>query len=642
MHWQGDDRIAKLMQAGLSRRRVLAGVAATGVATVLPARLSAQQDSASKDPAGFGPERHGMSIFGDLKYAEGFAHFDYVNPAAPKGGEMALQVSSTGGNQNFQTYDTLNMFTSKGSGAAGLGLLFDTLMVSSGDEPDAVYGLVAKSIAASNDGLTYRFRLRGEARFHDGTQLTAEDVAFSLNTLKTKGYPSYRIILKDMVSAEAKAVDLVEVRFSPGRSRELPLIVGAMPIFSKAFYSTRDFEAGTLEAPLGSGAYKILKTDVGRSITYLRNPDYWANTLNVTIGQGNFERIRYEYFRDREAAFQGFTGGAFTFREEFTSLIWATRYTFPAFNEGRVKREEIPDETPSGTQGWYLNTRRAKFSDRRVREAVGLAFDFEWANKNLMFDAYSRTVSYFENSTLKAVGLPSSAELALLEPFRGKVPDEVFGLPFVPPVSDGSGQDRVILRRAQQLLQEAGCKRDAKGVLSLPDGSPIVIEFLESDPTLNRHVDGYIKNLKLLGIEAAIRVVDPTQFQRRTEDFDFDLISRRTTMSETPGESLKSMFHSETANQRASRNISGIADPVIDALIAKIIEANNRAELTVAARALDRVLRAGRYWVSAWYSGRHRVAYWDVFSRPKAEPRYGFNPVGLWWHDAGKARKIGL
>jgi microcin C transport system substrate-binding protein len=629
------DRIDR--RSGLDRRALAKGAGAfLGVATVLPGRARAQGGTE------FGPERHGLSIFGDLKYPEGFAHFDYVNPNAPKGGEMALQVSSVGGNQNFLTYDTLNMFSQKGSGAAGLGLIFDSLMVSASDEIDSMYGLVAKSVQASADGLVYRFKLRPEARFQDGSPLTAEDVAFSLTTLKTKGYPTYRLILREVVGAEAKAADIVDVTFAKGRSRELPLIVAGLPILSKKYYDAKDFEASTLEQPLSSGQYKVSRVDVGRSVVYQRDPNYWATKLNVAIGQGNFDRVRYEYFRDREAAFQGFTSGAFTFREEFTSLIWATRYTFPAFREGRVKREEIDDHRPSGTQGWWINTRRPQFADRRIREAVGLAFDFEWTNKNIMYDSFRRTASYFENSTLKATGAPPPDELALLEPFRGKVPDEVFGEPYTPPVGDGSGQDRAILRRAQQMLQEAGCKRGPNNILLLPDGKPFAIEFLEDEPSLNRHLEGFIKNLKLLGVDASTRIVDATQFQRRVEDFDFDLIMRRYVMSETPGESLKVLFHSDTARQRASRNLAGVADPVVDALIQKVIDAKSRSELGVATRALDRVLRAGRYWVSAWYSGKHRVAYWDMFDRPGVEPRYGFNPVSTWWHNPEKARRIGL
>ena len=625
------------MPSTLHRRHVLTGFATLGVATLLPKGVRAQAAPV------FGPEKHGMSIFGDLKYAEGFAHFEYVNPAAPKGGEMSLQVSSTGGNQNFQTFDTLNMHSARGSGAAGMGLTFDTLMASSGDEPDAMYGLIARSVSASADGLVYRFRLRPEAKFRDGTPITAEDVVFSLDILRTpKAYPAYRIILKDLDKAAALAPDLVEVTFKPGRSRELPLIVAGMPILSKRYYEGRDFDASTLEAPLGSGAYKVGRVDVGRSITFERDPNYWADKLNVNVGQSNFARVRYEYFRDREAAFQGFTGGAFNFRQEYTSLIWATRYDFPAFREGRVKREEIPDHTPSGMQGWFINTRRAKFRDARVREAIGLCFDFEWSNKNLMYDAYQRTASFFENSTLKASGKPSPEEVALLEPFRAKLPAEVLGEPYVPPVTDGSGQDRNVLRRAQQLFAEAGLKRDAKGNLVLADGAPFTIEFIEDDNTLNRHMQGLIKNLKALGVSAEIRIVDATQFQRRVDDFDFDMVMRRFVTSETPGESLRAMFGSENANTRSSRNLAGIADPVVDALLQKVIDAPTRPELTTAVRALDRVLRAGRYWVPAWFSGKHRIAYWDVFSRPEAQPRYGFSPLGLWWYDAEKARKIGL
>lgn len=619
----------------MSRRSLLRAAGAVGVATLLP-RGAAAQDT------GFGPERHGMSIFGDLKYPEGFAHFDYVNPKAPKGGEMSLQISSIGGNQNFQSFDTLNMFSAKGSGAAGLGLMFDSLMTSSGDEPDSMYGLVAKSVSASANGLVYRFRLRPEARFHDGSPITATDVAFSLTTLKTRAYPTYRLILKDMEKAEAIAADLVEVTFRAGRSKHLPMIVAGMPILSKTYYDSRDFDAGTMEAPLGSGAYRVLKVEAPRSITYEQVADYWGKDLNVNVGTGNFARVRYEYFRDREAAFQGFTGGVYNYREEFTSLIWATRYDFPAFREGKVRRDEIPDETPSGAQGWFFNCRRKKFADPRIREALSLAFDFEWTNKNLMYDAYRRTTSYFENSTLKASGPPSPEELALLEAFRGKVPDEVFGAPYVPPASDGSGQDRTILRQAQALFTAAGCKRDAKNKLLLPDGTPLTIEFLMDDNGLERHTGGYVRTLGLMGVEATIRLIDPTQYQRRVEDFDFDIVSRRSSMSETPGEELKSMFHSENAGQRASRNIAGIADPVVDALIQKVIDADSRTALTTAVRALDRVLRAGRYWVPMWYSGKHRVAYWDVFSRPEKSPRYGFSPVGHWWWDAEKARKLGL
>ncbi|MFN3481820.1 extracellular solute-binding protein [Rhabdaerophilum calidifontis] len=638
--WNGPPRHAR---PAMTRRAALRFGAHIGVATILP-RLPAAAQPAEPE---FGPERHGMSIFGDLRYPPDFRHFDYVNPNAPKGGEIALQVGSTGGNQNFLTFDTLNIYSQKGNGAAGMGLIFDSLMAGSADEPDSLYGLVAKSVRASADGLRYRFALRPEARFHDGSPLRAEDVVFTLETLKgEKAYPTYRQLLRRV--AEARALDplTVEFRFEAGRSRELPLIVAGLPILSKAYYASRDFEAATLESPLGSGAYRVERIDQGRTIVFRRVEDYWAKDLPVSVGQGNFDRIRYEYFRDREAAFQAFTAGTFTFREEFTSIIWATRYDFPAARDGRVKREVVADGRPSGTQGWFINTRRPQFKDPRVREAIALCFDFEWTNKNLMYGLFKRTNSYFENSPLKAAGKPSPQELALLEPLRGKVPDEVFGEPYSAPVTDGSGQDRAVLRKAAQLLAEAGCRRGQDGKMRLPDGKPITIEFLEDDNALNRHTTGFVNGLRAIGIEANIRVIDPAQFQRRVQDFDFDLVMRRYAMSMTPGDSLKLIFGSEFANVPGARNLSGIADPAIDAILERIVAAGTREDLTIATRVLDRLLRAGRYWVSAWYSGDRRLAYWDLFGKPEPFPALASGTAdsvaaGIWWYDAEKARKLG-
>lgn len=624
---------------GLTRRKTLA-LGAAGVTTFVAVRPVLGQAIT------FGPPSHGMSIFGDLKYPAGFAHFDYVNPNAPKGGEIAFQVSSVGGNQTFSTFDTLNMFSQKGNGAAGMGLIFDSLMTGSSDEPDSLYGLVATSVEASADGLAYRFRLRPEARFHDGSPLRAADVVFTIETLQSaKAHVTYRQVLRWVESANAPDPLTVEIRFKAGRSRELPLFVAGLPIFSKAYYTTRDFEAATLESPLGSAGYKVEKVDQGRSITFRRVADYWGKDLPVAVGQGNFDVLRYEYFRDREAAFQAFTAGAFSFREEFTSVIWSTRYDFPAVKDGRVKREVVPDGRPSGTQGWFINTRKPQFLDPRVREAIALAFDFEWTNKNLMYALYKRTNSYFENSPLAARGKPSPEELALLEPLRGKVPEEVFGEPYAAPVSDGTGQDRAILRRAVQLLAEAGAKKGADGQMRLPDGTAITVEFLEDDPTLNKHTTGFVNNLRLIGIPASIRVIDPAQFARRRQDFDFDVVMQRYTMSMTPGESLRQMFGTESAKLVGSRNLAGVADPAIDAVIEKIIAANTRQELTVATRVLDRLLRAGRYWVSAWYSAEHKLAWWDKFGMPGPIPPLSGSAegsaAGTWWFDAEKATKIG-
>ncbi len=627
---------------GLTRRGALVMGFGAGVATVLPTgSLHAQAG------ADFGPESHGMSIFGDLKYPADFAHFDYVNKDAPKGGEIALQVSSTGGNQAFLTFDTLNIYSQKGNGAAGMGLIHDSLMTGSADESDSLYGLVARSVRVSADGLVYRFALRPEARFHDGSPLRAEDVVFTIEMLQSpKAHVTYRQVLRWVESVKAIDPLLVEVRFKAGRSRELPLFVAGLPIFSKAFYASRDFEAATLESPLGSAGYKVEKLDQGRSIVFRRVADYWGRDLPVARGQGNFEFIRYEYFRDREAAFQAFSAGVFSFREEFTSVIWSTRYDFPAVKDGRVRREVVPDGRPSGTQGWFINTRRPQFRDPRVREAIALAFDFEWTNKNLMFGLYKRTNSYFENSVLKATGKPGPEELALLEPFRGKVPEEVFGEPFSAPVSDGSGQDRAILRRAVQLLAEAGAKKAADGQMRLPDGTALTVEFLEDDNSLNKHTTGFVNNLRLIGIPATIRVIDPAQFARRRQEFEFDLVMQRYTMSLTPGESLRQSFGSETAKLPGSRNLAGVADPAIDAIIEKIIGAKTREELTIATRVLDRLMRAGRYWVSAWYSAEHKLAWWDMFGfKGAALPPMAGSAEGsvaaLWWYDAEKARKIG-
>jgi microcin C transport system substrate-binding protein len=368
--------------------------------------------------------------------------------------------------------------------------------------------------------------------------------------------------------------------------------------------------------------------------------DWWGANLPVSIGQNNFDEIRFEYFRDRQVAFEAFKAGVFTFREEFTARTWATGYDFPAMAEGKVKREMLPDETPSGMQGWWFNRRRDKFKDARVREAIGLAFDFEWINANIMYGAYKRTASYFENSELKANGPPPAEELRLLEPFRGRVPDEVFGEPLAPPRSDGSGQDRALLRRANELLVAAGCRREGNS-LKLPNGEPLQIEFLDFQPTLQPHTQPFIRNLGLLGIAATSRIVDAAQYQRRLEEFDFDLTVRRYSTSSTPGEALRQVFGSKAAETKGSPNIAGIADPVVDALLEHIVSAETRPALTTAARALDRVLRAGRNWVPMWYRGAHPIAYWDMYGRPPTPPRYGLGAPDTWWYEPEKARRIG-
>jgi microcin C transport system substrate-binding protein len=615
-----------------TRRILLKGGAAAAALPLLP-RLALAQEGGET-------ETYGLSSFGDLKYGPDFKHFAYVNPNAPKGGTLAIQIKQATGNQNFDTFNTLNIFVLRGDGAAGMGNTFDSLMVGSGDETDALYGLVAKSVRISDDKLTYRFILRPEARFHDGSRLTAKDAAFSLTVLKEKGHPIFRSILTQLVSAEAEADDILRVQFAPERSRDLHLTVAGMPIFSERYWQGRDFEASTLDPPLGSGAYKVGRFEQGRFIEFERVPDYWAKDLPVNVGQNNFDRIRYDYFRDRTVAFEAFKNGTLNFHEEYTSRIWATGYDFPAFRESRVKKEEIANEAPVSIQGWYFNTRRPAFKDPRIREAIGLAFDFEWTNANIMFGSYKRTTSFFENTDMKAVGKPSPEELTLLDPLRDKLPAVVFGEPPVPPVSDGSGQDRQLLRRADELLRAAGCKREG-GVLKLPNGQPFTIEFLDFQSALQPHTQPFQSNLKRLGIDSKSRIVDAAQYQRRMDDFDFDMASRNLGGTATPGDGLRVIYGSQAAQTPGSRNLAGIADPAVDALVERISQAKSRADLVIACRALDRVLRAGHYWVPMWFKAADWLAYWDQFSRPDTKPRFSSGAPGTWWYDAEKAKRIG-
>ena len=409
---------------------------------------------------------HGLSVFGDLKYGPDFTHFGYVNPEAPKGGSMAFTPPSWAYNQNPQTFDTLNSFVLKGNAPPRMELCFDTLMVRALDEPDAMYGLVAESVSVSEDGNTYTFALRPEARFHDGSPLTADDVAFSLALLKEKGHPSITQTIREMTGAKALDRTTVEVTFSGKQTRQLPLTVAALPILSKAYYETHDFTASTLDAPLSSGPYKVGAVDAGRSIEYERVADWWAKDLPVSRGIYNFDRLRIEFYRERDIAFEAFKKGNLTFREEFTSKTWATGYDFPAMRQGRVIKTSFPDLTPAGAQGWFFNTRRGKFSDPRTREAIGLAFDFEWTNQNLFYGLYERTNSFFQNSPMMATGTASADEMKLLELFRGQMPDAVFGEVWSAPVSDGSGRDRTLLRRASELLAEAGWVRQGNQLVS--------------------------------------------------------------------------------------------------------------------------------------------------------------------------------
>jgi len=615
-----------------TRRRVLK--AAAGVAAMAAIRADILPAGADQDV-----DAHGLSAFGDLAYPADFNHFRYVDPNAPKGGTFSQIGPGREYNQNFLTFNSLNSYILKGDAAQGMELTFATLMVRCGDEPDAMYGLAAAKVRRAADGLTYTFFIRPEAKFHDGTRLTARDVAFSLNLLKEKGHPIITQLLRDLTGAKANDDASVTVTFAPKRARDVPLFVAGLPIFSQAYYTAKPFDESTLDAPLGSGAYKVGHFEVGRFIEYERVKNWWGADLPVSRGQNNFDTVRFEYYRDREIGFEGFTADNYLFREEFTSRTWKTRYDFPAVQDGRVKRDTIPDDNPSGAQGWFINTRRPKFADARLREALNDAFDFEWTNKTIMYGCYDRTVSMFQNSDMMAAGRPGAEELALLERFRGRLPDEVFGEPYLPPVTNGSGDNRAQLRKAAQLLQDAGCTLK-EGKRILPSGEPITIEFLLDEPTFEPHHMAFIKNLGILGIDAAIRLVDPVQYRARLDGFDFDLTVDRLSFSSTPGDSLRSYFSSQAAAIKGSYNHAGIANPAIDALIEIVIAAETRPALVTACRALDRVIRAGRYWIPQWYKPSHWIAYWDVFGRPPAQPRYFRGIPETWWSDRDRAAKI--
>ncbi|MEM9011604.1 MAG: extracellular solute-binding protein [Pseudomonadota bacterium] len=578
---------------------------------------------------------HGISAFGELKYCADFPHFDYVNPDAPKGGTFSTWA--------FGTFDSLSPYILKGTAAQLSSVFFDTLLTGSADEPDAAYGLVAESVEYPVDRSWVIFNMRPEAQFWDGTPVTADDVVFSYNILLEKGRPSYQVSFEDVVAAEALDTHRVKFTFQEGAAtRDLPSLVGGIPIFSEAYYAERDFAESSLETPLGSGPYEVGDIDPGRTITYVRRDDYWAWDLPIMQGRLNFDEIRLEYYADYTAAFEGFKGGGYNYREEFSSSIWANQYNFPALDAGHVRIDVLPDGRPSGTQGFWFNLRRDKFADPRVREAIGMVFNFEWSNETLFFDLYDRTASFWQNSHLAAEGPVTDAELALLEPFRAELPASLFEEPaYVPQTSSPRRQlDRRMLRDAGALLDAAGWTV-VDGTRQNAEGEVLEIEILNDSPTFDRIINPFVQNLQRLGIEAIVARVDNAQAAEREKSFDFDITTRRYVMSLTPaGTSLRTMFGSQTAEVEGSNNIAGVAHPVVDAMIDAVDDAESREELDTAVRALDRVLRALHIWVPHWYKGVHHVAYRDVFGRPEALPPYSIGTTDFWWWDADKAARL--
>lgn len=576
--------------------------------------------------------RHGVSMHGDLKYPPEFAHFDYVNPDAPKGGEVRMAA--------IGTFDSFNPFILKGVPAAGVSLLFDTLTVQSDDEPFSQYGLIAGSIEMPEDRSWVVFTLRSEARFHDGSPVTADDVIFSFETLRDEGQPFYRAYYANIVEVERLGPRRVKFHFDGTENRELPLIVGQLQVFSKAWYSEHPFNESSLVPPLGSGPYRVETADAGRSVTYRRDPDYWAADIAVNRGRWNFDALRWDYYRDSTVALEAFKAHEFDFRVENSSKDWATGYSGTPFEKGLAVTEEIPHEIPTGMQAFVFNTRKTMFRDSNVRRALGYAFDFEWTNQTLFYGAYTRTKSYFSNSVLAARSLPDDGELAVLEPMRELVPDEVFTTVYEPPVTDGTGNVRDNLRQAAALLKEAGW-RLVDGRLTDPEsGLPMEIEFLLVQQSFERIIAPMVQNLAKLGIRATMRVVDSSQYQRRVDDFDFDIIIGSYGQSNSPGNEQRHYWGSEFADVPGSRNQIGVKNAAVDVLIDAIIQASDREALVTATRALDRVLLWNHYVIPQWHIRSFRVAYWNKFARPLIPPKNALGFLDTWWVDPAKAEAL--
>lgn len=565
---------------------------------------------------------HGIALHGNPKYPAGFKAFAYANPAAPKGGDVRLEATGT--------FDSLNPFINKGVAAEGIFNIYDTLTVKSDDEAFSEYGLLAEKIERDPaDKSWIIFHLNPAARFSDGKPVTADDVVFTFNLIRKDGDPQYRAYYADVVKVDALDSRRVKFSFRDGRNPELQMIVGQLQILPKHYWEKREFNKTGLDIPVGSGPYVIDRIDNGRSISYRRNSAYWGANLPVNSGRNNFDRITYLYYRDRTVSLEGFKAGQFDVRNEFKAKTWAADYNFPAVRAGYVKKLMLPNENPSGMQGFIFNLRRPLFQDARVREALGYAYDFEWANKTMFYGAYTRTKSYFDNSELAARGTPSKEELDILAPFRKQLPPAVFGPVQEPPRTDGSGNIRANLMKAQQLLASAGWQV-RNGKLTDRNGRPFTFELLNQQPEMERVILPLAQNLKRLGIEMKIRTVDTTQYIERLRKFDFDMTIDRKPQSLSPGNEQRGFWTSAYADQPGSHNLAGIRNPVVDALVDQIISAPNREQLVYRTRALDRVLLAGFYVIPQYHIGADRLAYWDFFQRPAVKPKYssGFD---TWW-----------
>jgi len=635
-------------------RLVLSAALAAGLLAQPPGSRAAEDASAW---------RHGLSLFGDLKYPPDFAHFNYVNPEAPRGGVMRRSA--------IGTFDTLNPFNLKGTPAAGSTLIYDTLMTGASDEPSSEYGLLAEAVHHRDDFSSVTYRLRAQARWHDGRPVTPEDVIWSLGALK-EAHPQYRFYYKNVVKAEKTGDNEVTFTFDQSGNRELPQITGQLPVLPKHYWegetargTPRDIGGSTLEPPLGSGPYRFGEVQAGRSVAYERVEDYWGADLPVNVGQNNFDELRFEYFRDATVLLEAFKADTFDFIVENSAKRWATGYEFPALQRGDVVVEAFQTKNAEAMQAFVFNTRRARFADRRVRRAFNLAFDFEWLNTNVFYDQYQRIDSFFENSELEATGVPEGPELAILEEVRDKVPPEVFERKYENPVFGSPQAVRDNLREAQRLLGEAGwaihqeekdpgldcgffCRamlwlglssRETETVMRNSRGEVMEVEFLIVQPDMERLINPYRQNLERIGIRSTVRAVDVSQYQQRTDTFDFDIIVDNFPQSLSPGNEQRDFWGSEAADREGSRNTIGIKDEAVDHLIDRIIFARNREQLVAATHALDRVLLWNEFVVPQYFTADIRTARWNRFGLPDVVPDYGIS-VMTWWFDVERAAKI--
>lgn len=566
---------------------------------------------------------NGMAMHGEPKYGADFDHFDFVNVNAPR--EGAIKFSGLG------TFDSLNPFILKGNPAEGVGYLYDTLMFQSPDEPFSVYGLIAEKIEWPDDRGWVIFHINPKAKFSDGQAITAEDVKFTFDSLIKEGHPRYAAYYSDVKSVDVTDKLSVKFTFSNATNRELPLIIGQLPVLPKHYWSKHKLAETSLETPVTSGAYTVAKVEGGRSITYTRLDNYWAKDLPVNKGRFNFKTITFEYFLDNTVAIEGFKSGQYDFRAEYGAKNWATAYVGPNFDNGNIKKEQIRNFSPQGMQGFAMNTRREIFKDPRVRQALAYALDFEWSNKTMFYGNYIRSASYFANSELAASGLPSEQELALLKPFEAQLPPEVFTKVYEPPKTDGSGNIRANLRQAMDLLKQAGWQIKDKKLVN-EQGKAFTFEFLtqSASPEWERIILPFTKNLSLMGIDANLRSVDTAQYKERLDAFDFDMIVQSVPQSNSPGNEERGYFASPYAQQKGSFNLMGVSSPAVDELVKKIVAANTREELIIACHALDRVLLWGHYVIPNWHFPYFRVAYWKKINHAAIMPKYSLD-LDSWW-----------